>query len=143
MKEKIKEIIYGISQKGGMCEEIEDGQIIGLKTGKGLELDQVAEAIANLKICHCENVDFGSYSNQVLMRTPLGELVGIDTCIATEIGYLWHQGVETLNSCCGHGKLLSTVVVAKESVERMKDLGYKNWGEKEVANPEQTFSLAR
>ncbi len=43
MEEEIKEIIYGCSNKGGLCENLEDGQIIGLRTGKGLELDILAE----------------------------------------------------------------------------------------------------
>lgn len=45
MENKIKETIYSYAKKGGMCDEIEDGQIIGLKTGKGQELEQVAMAI--------------------------------------------------------------------------------------------------
>jgi hypothetical protein len=67
-------------------------------------------------ICQCVDVKFGSYKNTVGMLPPeeiasvirdqrLGGLpVTIDTCIASEIGYLWHQGVVTLNSCCGHNQ---------------------------------------
>lgn len=46
LKEEIKEIIYACAKKGGMCDEIEDGQIIGLRTGKGLEFDMVTLEIA-------------------------------------------------------------------------------------------------
>lgn len=48
MEEKIKEIIYAHARKGTMCDEIEEGQIIGLKTGKGQELDMVAIMIKEL-----------------------------------------------------------------------------------------------
>lgn len=75
--------------------------------------------------CHCENIEFGTYDNQVIMRHPGGKLVGIDTCIATEIGWLWHQGINTLNSCCGHKKLLPTVIVHSDDYEKMDNLGYK------------------
>lgn len=75
--------------------------------------------------CHCENVDFGSYENQVIMKHPSGKLVCIDTCIATEIGYLWHNSINTLNSCCGHKKLLPTVIVNPDDYEKMDNLGYK------------------
>ena len=100
--------------------------------------------------CHCENIDFGTYANTVGMVLPFdlpemnkkkGDLVVIDTCIATEIGYLWHQGIRTLNSCCGHKKMLSSVVVTEDSIEKMLELGYKNWQGEKMANPKQTFHL--
>lgn len=92
------------------------------------------------KSCHCRGVDFGTYKNVVSMKTPEGEWVCIDTCIATEIGYLWHQGVKTLNSCCGHGKLEPSVVVDEGSIEKMRELGYQNTKEK-CTNPTATFAL--
>lgn len=42
---EIKEIIYLACKKGHMCDDIEDGQILGLRSGKGLELDIVAQGI--------------------------------------------------------------------------------------------------
>ena len=100
--------------------------------------------------CHCINIDFGTYNNTVgmilpydiddcLMSKKKGHTIYIDTCIASEIGYLWHQGVETLNSCCGHNKGEPTVIVKKESIPIMERLGYecaKKW-----ANPTMTFYL--
>ena len=74
--------------------------------------------------CHCVNVEFGSYDNQVVMKHPSGKLVCIDTCIASEIGYLWHKGINTLNSCCGHQKLLPEVIVSKEDYDLMDKMGY-------------------
>lgn len=86
--------------------------------------------------CHCEDVSFGSYDNQVIMTSPfpqydcLGEKkkndsVSIDTCIATMIGWLWHQGVDTINSCCGHQKANPHVIVRDKSIKKMKELGFK------------------
>lgn len=43
MREKIKQIIYQYSNKGGMCDDLEDGQILGIKTG--VELEVIAEEI--------------------------------------------------------------------------------------------------
>lgn len=50
LKHEIKEIIYGCAKKGGICEDIEDGQIIGLRTGEGLEFDMVTQGIAQWHI---------------------------------------------------------------------------------------------
>jgi hypothetical protein len=79
--------------------------------------------------CHCKNVDFGSYDNQVSMKNPFGVRkdgwVCIDVCIASEIGYLWNQGIETFNSCCGHQKLEPSVIVSEDCIKKMYELGYK------------------
>ena len=101
--------------------------------------------------CHCIDVDFGTYANtiQLVAPFPLYDILGdekdtrvvvIDTCIATEIGYLWHQGVRTENSCCGHRKMRPTVVVAPGSVLKMRELGYKN-AQENFARPNETFYL--
>lgn len=94
--------------------------------------------------CHCKNVDFGTYDNQVSMKNPYGKRkngwISVDTCIATVIGYLWHNGIETLNSCCGHKKLPPTVIVSENSVNKMKNLGYKN-SKIKCNTPNQIFDL--
>lgn len=88
--------------------------------------------------CHCRNVGIGEFTNQACMEFPFdynsriysrkrGDIVCIDTCIATEIGYLWRHGVLTINSCCGHQRYSSTVIVAKTSEKKMDDLGYKSF----------------
>lgn len=48
MKDKIKEIIYKYSRQGMMCENMNDGQILGIRTGKELELDIIAEELLNI-----------------------------------------------------------------------------------------------
>lgn len=90
-----------------------------------------------LRKCHCVDVDFGTYKNTVQMKAPFyvkgcdGKIkahspwVCIDTCIATAIGFLWHQGIITLNSCCGHGKISASVIVDDDSVQDMIDMGYE------------------
>lgn len=45
IKHEIKEIIFGCAKKGGMCDDFVDGQIIGLRTGEGLEFDAVTLGI--------------------------------------------------------------------------------------------------
>jgi hypothetical protein len=99
--------------------------------------------------CRCENVEFGSYDNTVEMIPPfvlydiLGNkkdvwFVSVDTCIASDIGYLWRQGVVTENSCCGHGRVRASVVVHPDSIDKMHELGY---GQIPDAEPECTFFL--
>lgn len=53
-------------------------------------------------------------------------MVPVDACIADEVQFLNDAGVWTLGSCCGHGKkdCFPHVIIAKESVERAKELGY-------------------
>lgn len=91
--------------------------------------------------CHCVNVGFGTYKNTVSMMSPWDKKwICIDTCVATAIGFLWGHGVVTLNSCCGHGKFVPTVIVTPDSVQKMLDMGYQNY-KGYCAVPEQTFKL--
>jgi len=80
--------------------------------------------------CYCKNIDFGTYENTVSMKCPnikrKGGWVSIDNCLATVMAFLWKNGIETLNSCCGHQKLETTVIVSEKSIKKMKELGYKN-----------------
>lgn len=82
----------------------------------------------NERGCFCENIDFGTYKHTVGMKCPHIKRndgwVCIDICISQEIAELWYKGVKTLNSCCGHQKLLSSVIVAPESYGTMQTLGY-------------------
>lgn len=102
------------------------------------ELDNSRPLIIHQKFdptnCFCHDVGFGEYSHQVVMRLPfdnvdmLGEAkssdVCIDVCLASEIAELWHLGIMTTNSCCGHQKIRGTVIVAHEHEDRMRGLGY-------------------
>lgn len=85
-------------------------------------------------ICGCHG--FGSkktYSKQVLINVPtcLISLIGkskiaIDPCIEEEIKFLWSKGIATINSCCGHNKLMPSVVVLEEDEPKMRELGYQS-----------------
>ena len=86
----------------------------------------MAGVLPIMSLCTCADVEFGVYSATVSMQTASDKWVAIDVCIATEIGRLWMNGVETLSCCCGHGKLVPSVVVAQDSIGRMRDLGYEN-----------------
>ena len=78
--------------------------------------------------CHCVNVEIQTYDNQVSMINPHAEnkpWVCIDTCLATLIGWLWHQGVVTGGCCCGHQKKRPSVAVYPQSIQKMIDLGFE------------------
>ena len=48
MIEEIKETIFRHSRQGMMCDDVNDGQILGIRTGKGLELDVIAEELLKI-----------------------------------------------------------------------------------------------
>ena len=92
-----------------------------------------------LGVCSCEEgIKWRSSVTEVVMRAPDGGLVSIDVCIASEIGKLWMNGVETVESCCGHGYDFPSVYVAAGSVEKMEQLGYEHY---EDLDPKQSFIL--
>lgn len=81
-------------------------------------------------MCKCKDIEIGSYGRQTSMRDPFNSRkrnngwVCIDTCIIQEIAELWHLGIRTYESCCGHNKTKGYIMVLKEDYERMKSLGY-------------------
>lgn len=102
--------------------------------------DKLYQYYAKLKahkknLCTCENVEVGSYANQVELPRPphmggrtegtASATICIDTCIADEVKALWCFGVHTTGCCCGHGKVQPYIGVIPEDVELMKNLGYK------------------
>ena len=46
IKDEIKKIIYGNAKKGFMCDDLADGQILGFRTGEGLEFDALTIGLA-------------------------------------------------------------------------------------------------
>ncbi len=92
-------------------------------------------------LCTCVDIDFGTYKRAVSMKTPEGKLVGIDVCIAREIGELWLAGIKTINSCCGHGKLPPSVIVAQKDIGKMEELGYLHEMEVNQFNDDRIFRL--
>lgn len=74
--------------------------------------------------CTCRNVGIGTYANQEPVTTPTGKLVGIDRCILNDVRQLWHEGVETIESCCGHGQTTGYIAVASAHHRAMLDRGW-------------------
>ena len=53
------------------------------------------------------------------------KIIFIDSCIVDDIKKLWEQGIKTVGSCCGHGKINPTVIIdTKEDEKQMIELGY-------------------
>lgn len=92
-------------------------------------------------MCNCINVKPGSYDNEISVEIPkhvrlkynspkgdFRKTVCIDLCILDEIRSLWDKGIITTGCCCGHNvNGLASIVVAKESVSKMVELGYLRW----------------
>ena len=76
-------------------------------------------------MCDCINVKMGSYDNQIILKMPNGELMGIDKCIAEEIKYLWSLKINTNGCCCGHNINKGYIGIDDKDIEFMKKLGYK------------------
>ncbi len=90
-------------------------------------------------MCNCVDVKMGSYDNQVPLKMPNGQLMGIDRCIAEEIKYLWSLGVKTTGCCCGHNITNGYIGVIKKDIEIMKKGGYKVLIDKENLSEERNF----
>jgi hypothetical protein len=77
-------------------------------------------------VCDCNNIDIGSYDNQVTLKAPFTDkLICVDKCLENEIKNLWDMGIVTTGCCCGHNKIAPFIGVVDEHIEKMKQLGYK------------------
>ena len=85
--------------------------------------------------CTCIDVGMGSYANQEGRTLPFAterypvvgtKMVGIDRCVLPDVEYLWSQGIETIESCCGHGQVAGYILVKSEAAGRMLAIGYEN-----------------
>jgi hypothetical protein len=79
--------------------------------------------------CNCENVELGSYGNQMVVHAP-AHMLGknsycLDRCVAEEVMLLWQMGVTTTGCCCGHGKVPPYIGVAFSDIPSMKKMGYQ------------------
>ena len=81
------------------------------------------------KILKCSS-NFGLYKNQISVRPPdewqsRKKFFSLDPCIAGEVVGLIAQGIRTVASCCGHGRIAPTIIVATYSDRQaMLELGY-------------------
>lgn len=46
-----------------------------------------------------------------------GPTIAIDRCIADVVQALWAEGLTTLGSCCGHGKVAPSLVLTSDPIE--------------------------
>lgn len=90
-------------------------------------------------MCNCVNVKIGSYDNQIILKMPNGQLMGIDQCIAEEIQYLWSYGIQTTGCCCGHNIQKGYIGVIGKDIEFMKKSGYKVRFNKQNLRDESNF----
>lgn len=76
--------------------------------------------------CTCVGIEIGGYDNQVSVRNPFTEKwICIDSCILPTVIKLWSMGVDTIESCCGHGKMKGYIAVREEGKETMLALGFE------------------
>ena len=76
--------------------------------------------------CQCVDVAMGSYLAQASVITPQHRLAGIDICILPTIVALWSRGIETVESCCGHGVTKGYIAVVPANVAKMEALGFRH-----------------
>ena len=102
--------------------------------------------------CNCNNVDIGSYKNQVTLPRPIHmknrregssnpESICVDACIAEEILALWACGIRTTGCCCGHNKQPGYVGVIDADIELMKSMGYEVQHNQSRPDACDTFNL--
>lgn len=84
--------------------------------------------------CDCNNVEMGSYDNQIILgRYPvmdehLKELkpngISVDRCMVEHVVSLWEAGVRTNGCCCGHKKEAPYISIHEDDFEKAISLGY-------------------
>lgn len=92
----------------------------------------------NYRRCQCNNVEIGSYDNQVQLVIPstvtlrmnnperiVRKTVAVDACLAGELNKLWKMGIATTGCCCGHNKTFAYISVEEQHIQQMKDMGYE------------------
>lgn len=76
--------------------------------------------------CHCPpEATAGNYRNQETVTTPRGKIAGVDRCILSDVQDLWARGMDTIESCCGHGRTTGYIAVREQFVGDMLNLGYR------------------
>ena len=73
--------------------------------------------------CWSYNANEGVTPNAVPRLPPNGQLVCVDACISQVIQRLWTHRIWTAGSCCGHGRLLPSVILSEgdQSIEAVFD----------------------
>lgn len=102
-------------------------------------------------MCKCNNVELGSYDNQVTLKRPehmqgrqegsSGDTICVDACIENEIKWLWELGVHTTGCCCGHNKIDGFIGVIDSDIDFMLELGYTVQKNPNRPDSKDTFNL--
>lgn len=94
--------------------------------------------------CTCENVELGTYANQMWVHAPahMPKENGycLDRCVAEEVMILWQLGITTTGCCCGHGTVAPFIGVEDEDIPRMKAMGYQVMFNRSRTGDEDTFT---
>ena len=91
-------------------------------------------------MCNCIDIEVGTYKNTTVLpyhhtmfeyrdnriKAGLpGNGITVDTCLKSEILYLWRSGIRTHGCCCGHNKFGGYINIDEEDVPKAAKLGYK------------------
>lgn len=94
-------------------------------------------------MCKCNNIEFGSYGNQIWVHAPahMPKENGycLDRCVAEEVMQLWMKGITTTGCCCGHNKSEGFIGVIDSDIKRMKELGYEVHFNQSRPNDDDSF----
>lgn len=63
----------------------------------------------------------GDY-REARVKAGLSPQICIDKCLENDIKRLWKLGYRTVNSCCGHGKSNSTIIIEFERMQNGKTI---------------------
>lgn len=94
-------------------------------------VDDNKKAMVEMGLCKngeqknfCVSSTCGNYKCAVQTRV---DNIFCDLCLEEELLSLWYLGVHPVASCCGHGdkNIASIIVESENSVQKMKELGYK------------------
>lgn len=75
-----------------------------------------------LALTYCRQSNIGEY--KCCVKTDLGWCC--DLCLKNELLYLNNHGINTINSCCGHGQTEAAFILTTGdfSKKKMEELGY-------------------
>lgn len=66
--------------------------------------------------CNSYNWEIGSEPCKLIIDPYTKRNVCIDACIVDDILKLWVLGISTLSSCCGHNRLIKSIVFGSKQL---------------------------
>lgn len=82
-------------------------------------------------MCLCKNI--GRTNNDKMTRLEIPKelnlykektYISVDTCMVSEILYLWENNIGTYGCCCGHNSQLPMINIREEDLDKARGLGY-------------------